>query len=153
MEGLHKILENHPFLMGIEPGYIDLVVGCASNIKVEEGKFIFREGKKADNFYFIRSGKVALEIFTPERGCIIIETLGDGDVLGWSWLIPPYQWKFDAKAVEEVRAIAFDGKCLRNKCEADHDLGYELLMRFSRIIEERLQATRLRVLDLYGVTN
>jgi CRP-like cAMP-binding protein len=151
MEDLKRILIAHPFLQGIEPGYIDLVVGCAYNIKVDEGKYIFREGREADNFYFIREGKVALEIFSPQQGPIVIETIEDGDVLGWSWLIPPYLWKFDAKAVEQVRAIAFDGKCLRNKCEEDHDLGYELLMRFAHIIEERLQATRLRLLDLYGI--
>lgn len=151
MEDLKRILAVHPFLQGIKPDYIELIVGCAYNIKVDEGSFIFREGNEADNFYFIREGKVALEIFSPQQGPILIETIEGGDVLGWSWLIPPYKWKFDAKAVEQVRAIAFDGKCLRNKCGEDHDLGYELLMRFSHVIEERLQATRLRLLDLYGV--
>jgi hypothetical protein len=76
--------------------------------------------------------------------------LGEGEILGWSWLIPPYNWHFDARAVELTRAIALDGKCLRNKCEQDHDLGYELLKRFAHIMEQRLQATRLQLLDVYG---
>ncbi len=150
MENLKKLIADHPFLKGMHPEYIDLMAGCARNLKFEEGQFVFREGGEADNFYFIRSGKVALEIYSPQKGLDIIETLGDGDVLGWSWLIPPYKWKFDARVVEQARVIAFDGKCLRNKCESDHDLGYALLMKFSQIIEERLQATRLRLLDLYG---
>jgi CRP-like cAMP-binding protein len=93
---------------------------------------------------------VALEIVAPQRGPIIVETLGEGDILGWSWLIPPYNWHFDARAVELTRAIALDGKCLRTKCEADHDLGYELLKRFTNIMEQRLEATRLQLLDIYG---
>jgi CRP-like cAMP-binding protein len=77
--------------------------------------------------------------------------LAAGEVLGWSWLIPPYHWKFDARAIEQTRALALDGKCLRTKCEEDHDLGYELLKRFAQIMEERLQATRLQLLDVYGL--
>ena len=81
---------------------------------------------------------------------MIIDTVEEGDVLGWSWLIPPYHWHFDARAIDLTRAIALDGKCLRTKCEEDHNLGYELLKRFSHIIEQRLQATRIRLLDVYG---
>jgi len=94
---------------------------------------------------------VALEIFAGHRGPITVETLEDGDIVGWSWLFPPYRWRFDARAVETTRAIALNGKCLRTKSEQDHDLGYELLKRFARIVEERLQATRLQLLDVYEV--
>ncbi len=153
MEDLGKILSEHPFLKGMDRHYIELITGCASNVKFDTGKFVFREGEEADNFYFIRYGKVALEIFTPERGPIVIDSLEGGDVLGWSWLIPPYKWKFDARTIELVRAIALDGKCLRTKCEEDHDLGYQLIKRFSHIIEQRLQSTRLQLLDIYGVTS
>lgn len=150
MENLEKILAEHPFLQGLESHYLDLIVGCASNVKFDAGQFIFHEGEEANQFYVIRHGKVALEIFSPERGAIEIDTLEEGDVLGWSWLIPPYHWRFDARAVELTRAIALDGKCLRNKCEEDHDLGYQLLKRFAHIIEQRLQSTRLQLLDVYG---
>ncbi|MCX8011107.1 MAG: cyclic nucleotide-binding domain-containing protein, partial [Ignavibacteria bacterium] len=101
-------------------------------------------------FYLIRAGRIALEIYVPEKGHVKIQTLEEDDILGWSWLIPPYRWHFDAKAIETVRAIAIDGKCLRRKCDDDVNLGYELFKRFSHIMESRVQALSLQVLDLYG---
>ena len=151
METLERILAEHPFFKEQEARYLQLIVGCAANVRFDAGQFIFREGEEANQFYVIRHGKVALEIFAPERGPIMIETLGEGEILGWSWLVPPYHWRFNARAVELTRAIALDGKCLRTKCEEDHNLGYELLKRFAHIIEQRLQATRLQLLDVYGV--
>jgi CRP/FNR family cyclic AMP-dependent transcriptional regulator len=151
MESLEPILSSHPFFKGLEQKYIHLVTGCASNVRFDAGKFVFREGEEAQHFYLIREGKVAIEIFTPHRGHMTIETLDEGNILGWSWLIPPYIWHFDARALETTRAIALDGKCLRKKCEEDHDLGYELLKRFSHIMEQRLSSTRLQLLDLYDV--
>jgi hypothetical protein len=94
---------------------------------------------------------VALEIHVPARGSVTIETLHDGDLLGWSWLFPPYRWSFDAKALGETSLISFDGACLRGKCESDPVLGYELMKRISQVIIDRLQATRMRLLDVYGV--
>lgn len=151
METLEPILAQHPFLKDLEPHHIKLIVGCASNVRFDAGEFIFREGEEAEQFYIIRAGKVALEIFSPDRGPIIIDTLGEGEILGWSWLIPPYHWRFDAQATELTRAIALDGKCLRTKCEEDHNLGYELLKTFAHLVAQRLDATRLQLLDLYGV--
>ncbi len=150
MENLENIVSEHPFLKGLDPQYIELVSGCASNVRFEAGQYLFREDEEANWFYIIRQGKVAVEAYAAERGSLIIDTVEEGDVLGWSWLIPPYNWHFDARAVELTRAIALDGKCLRNKCEHDHNLGYELLKRFAHIIEQRLEATRIRLLDLYG---
>lgn len=150
MENLETILSEHPFLQGLAPEHMHLIVGCASNVRFEAGHYLFREGDQADKFYFIRQGKVAVEIRAPGKGPLVIQTLGEGEVLGWSWLIPPYEWHFDARAVELTRAFALDGKCLRMKCEEDHHLGYELLKRFTDIIEQRLQATRLQLLDVYG---
>ncbi len=151
MEQLDVIIQEHPFLKGLEPKYISLVAGCASNVRFEEGQVLFREGEEAHSFYIIRQGKIAIETYAAERGSIIIDTLTDGDILGWSWLIPPYNWHFDARAIEPTRAIALDGRCLRGKCETDHNLGYELLKRVAYIMEDRLQATRIRLLDLYAV--
>jgi CRP/FNR family cyclic AMP-dependent transcriptional regulator len=144
------ILSQHPFFKDLDPQKLQFIAGCASNVRFEEGKFLFRDGEDANNFYVIRAGKVAIEIFSPKRGAITIQTLREGDVLGWSWLFPPYRWHFDAKALELTRAISLDGKCLRNKCEEDHDIGYELMKRFSDVIIQRLQATRIQVLDLYA---
>ncbi len=153
MENLEQLLEHHPFFKGLEPKHIKLVAGCGSNVKFEAGEFLFKEGEEANAFFILRRGKIAVEAFAAERGSIIIDTLNDGDILGWSWLIPPYNWHFDAKAVELTRAVALDARCLRTKCEEDHDLGYELLKRFAQIIEDRLQATRIQLLDLYSVSS
>lgn len=149
METLEPILAQHPFLQGLEPQYLGLIVGCASNVRFNSGQFLFREGEEANQFYMVREGKVALQISTA-RQPIIIQTVDKGDVLGWSWLVPPYRWRFDARALELTRAIALDGRCLRRKSEEDHNFGYELLRRFSTIIMERLEATRLQLLDVYG---
>ncbi|NUM82456.1 cyclic nucleotide-binding domain-containing protein [bacterium] len=150
MEDLKAYLIEHPFLQGLNQHHLDLIVGCAKNVRFDTGEFIFKEGQEANEFYLIRHGKVALEMYAAEKGHITIQTIGEGDVLGWSWLIPPYNWQFDARAVEITRAIALDGKCLRDKCEHDHDLGFELLKRFSNIVSQRLESTRLQLLDVYG---
>ncbi len=147
---LSYILAEHPFLKGLKPAHLDLITGCATNVRFNAGKYIFREGEQANQFYILREGKVAVEIYGAQQGAITTQTLEGGDILGWSWLVAPYKWRFDARAVELTRAIALDGKCLREKCEKDHDLGYELLKRFSRVIAERLEATRIQLLDMYG---
>jgi len=148
VETLEPILAKHPFLEGLDAAYLKLLVGCASNVRFNAGEFLFHEGDDANEFYMIREGEVTIQIQGAGRGPITVQTLGEGEVLGWSWLIPPYRWRFDAIAEELTRAIALDGKCLREKCEEDHNLGYELLKRFTGIMVERLEATRLRFLDL-----
>ena len=151
METLERIITEHPFFVGLDDAFTNLMVGCASNVRFQARTYILKEGDPANTFYLIREGKVAVEVLAPQRPPIIISTLSNGEILGWSWLLPPFQWKFHARAVEDVRAIALDGKCLRTKCEENHDLGYEILKRFARIIELRLDATRLQLLDVYAV--
>ena len=151
MHTLEPILAEHPFLKGLKQEHLELLVGCASNVRFEAGAFVFRQGQEANHFYILRDGKVAVELFAPQKGAVAIDTYGEGDVLGWSWLIPPYHWRFDARAIEPTRAISLDARCMRAKCEADHELGYELMQRFARIIEQRLDATRWQLLDVYGV--
>ena len=150
METLERILSEHPFFKGLEEPYLQLLVGCASNVRFNAGEVVFREGEEANRFYLIRQGKVAVEMFAPSRGPIILQTLGEGEVLGWSWLVAPYLWRFDGRAVELTRAIALDGECLRGKCEEDHDLGYELMKRVSLVMEKLVQATRMQLADVYG---
>jgi CRP-like cAMP-binding protein len=150
METLEPILAQHPFFHDLDARHLALLVGCASNVRFAEGQFLFRTGEEANQFFLVRHGRVALEIVVPGRPALTVQTVGAGDILGWSWLIPPYHWLFDARAVEQTRAVSLDGRCLRTKCEADHDLGYELLKRFAHIMEQRLQATRLQLLDVYG---
>jgi CRP-like cAMP-binding protein len=150
MKTLEPVLKEHAFLKKLRPEYLKILVGCAANVHFAAGKYIFHEGEAAGKFFLIREGKIAIEIHAPGGDPIIIQTIGPGDVLGWSWLIPPYRWSFDARAVESTRAIALDGRCLRGKFDKNHSLGYELLRRFSQVIVKRLEATRLQLLDLYG---
>lgn len=150
METLERILADHPFFRALPPAHLGVVVGCAANRRFASGELVIRAGEEANEFFLLREGKVALEAAAPGRPPVVIQTLGAGEVLGWSWLVPPYHWKFDAVALAPVRAIALDGKCLRGKCEADPALGYELLKRFALVMEQRLQATRLQLLDVYG---
>ncbi|MGD0457371.1 MAG: cyclic nucleotide-binding domain-containing protein [Terriglobia bacterium] len=149
METLEKVLSEHPFLNDFPDRHLELVVGCASNVRLEAGQFIFHEGEEANTFYLIRQGKVALQIFSERRGPLTILTLGEGEILGWSWLFPPYRWKFSARTLEPTRVFAIDGQCLRAKAEQDHELGYELLKRFAYVVEDRLEAMRLQLINVY----
>jgi CRP-like cAMP-binding protein len=128
------------------------IVGCASNVRFAEGAYLIREGEIANKFFLIRSGRVALEIDVSGRGGLRIQTVGPGEVLGWSWLISPYRWHFNGVAVMDTRVIALDAECLRNKCENDKHFGYEMLKRLAVVMEKRLEATRIQLLDLYGTT-
>ena len=150
-ENLSEVLKTHPFLKTMEDKYIDTLLTCASNVVFKEGEYLFREGEEATKFYLIKNGKIALELHASERGMIRIQTLSQGEVLGWSWLISPFRWHFDAVAVADVRAFAVDGKCLRTKTEENHDFGYEMFKRFSQVLENRLKNTRLQLLDVYGL--
>jgi CRP-like cAMP-binding protein len=150
IEGLERIVKEHPFFAGLQESLCKLVCGCAKNVRFEAGQFLFHEGEPANEFYLLRHGRVSLELHAPERGPVTFQTLGPGEVVGVSWLIPPYRWTYDAKALELVRAIAMDASCMRQKCEADHDLGYEMMKRFMPVLIQRLQATRLQILDVYG---
>ncbi|MFH0907973.1 MAG: cyclic nucleotide-binding domain-containing protein [bacterium] len=150
IHNLEPTLREHPFFQGLENKHLELLVGCASNVRFDAGEFICRADEPADKFFLIRTGKVAVEINVPQRGPMTIQTLDDGDLVGWSWLFPPYTWNFDARATTLTRAIALDARCLRTKCETDYQLGYEMMKRFSAIMVERFQATRLQLMDLYA---
>ena len=147
---LDAVVLDAPVFAGIDYGYAAQLAGCARTTGWGDGELPFREGDSADAFYVVRRGRIALELFVPGRGPLTIETIEPGEVVGWSWLFPPYRWHFDGRAVGAVRAIAVDGACLRTKCDNDPALGYELMRRFSQVMLERLQATRLRLADVYG---
>lgn len=148
--GLDAIVLDAPVFAELDAEYAAQLAGCAQTTGWEPGEMLFREGDAADAFYILRRGRVALELFIPNRGALTVETIESGEVVGWSWLFPPFRWHFDGRAVEPVRAIEVDGACLRAKCDDDPGLGYDLMRRFSRIMLERLQATRLRLADVYG---
>jgi len=150
MRTIDQIVADSPVFEGLTREQLELIAGCARNVGFEAGERMFREGEPADTFYLVRKGRVALSTHAPARGSVVIETLDPGEIVGWSWLFPPYVWHFDARAVDEVRAVAFDGACLRDKCEVDTALGFELMRGFAGVMIDRLQHTRLRLLDLYG---
>ena len=149
METLRGILSEHAFFKDFPARHLELIVGCASNVCFDAETFIFHEGEAAEKFFLIREGKVALQITSERRGALNIQTLGPGEILGWSWLLPPYLWKLAAKVIDPTRALAIDGHCLRDKAAQDHDLGYELLIRFSRVFVKRLESIRLQLANVY----
>jgi CRP/FNR family transcriptional regulator, cyclic AMP receptor protein len=150
MEGLERIVMAHPFFAGLEAELGQLVSGCARNLRFNRDQYLFHEGDAANEFYLIRHGAVALEILPPGQSSVVFATEGEGELVGTSWLIPPYRWRFDARAVELTHAIGIDARCLRDKCEADHHLGYEMMKRFLPVIVKRLDEARLQILDVYG---
>ena len=150
MRTLDRVVLESATFAGLDDVYAEQLAGCSQTVGFEAGEMLFREGEPADTFYVLRRGRVALELYVPGRGPLTIETIDPGQVVGWSWLFPPHAWHFDARAVAPVRAVAVDGACIRAKCEQDPALGYQLMQRFSAVLLERLNATRLRLADLYG---
>jgi len=149
-ESIAELVANHPLFAGLPGDTAELVAGCARNVAFEPGELLIVEGEPADTLYLLRRGRVALEVRSPAKGAMVIDTLAPGQVLGWSWLFPPYRWSFDARALDPVGVVSVDATCPRSKAEADPAFGYELMQRLGAVILQRLQATRLRLLDLYG---
>ncbi len=147
------VVSAHPLLAGVPPATVAEVAGCAKNLAFAAGTLLLAEGDPADSVYLVRRGRVAIEMHAPGSGPVVIETVGPGSVVGWSWLVPPYTWRFDAKAIEPVGAIALNAACLRDKAHADPVVGYALMARVAAVLVDRLQATRLRLLDVYGHGN
>jgi CRP-like cAMP-binding protein len=152
MRTVEELVGEAPVLGALTPEHRDTIAGCARNAAFQDGEYLMREGQPADTFYVIRQGDVALETFIPQRGPVTLQTLHTGDLVGWSWLLPPYRTAFDARAGGTTHTLAFDGACLRGKCETDPALGYDLLKLFAGVIVQRLQSTRLQLLNVYGTT-
>ena len=149
MEDLERPLREHDFLKGLSEAQTRFLVSCAKNVRFQMGEFLMRETQRADVFYLLRAGRVALEINVPGRGPIQMESIGPGDMLGLSWLFPPHRVHLDARAVESVAALAFDAACLRGKMDADSALGYALTRRMLAETYKRLERVRLQRLDVY----
>lgn len=135
-------IAEHPFLSGLQPEHLRILARNAMKVHYDPGELIFREGDPANRFYLIEKGRVLLEWQGKNQTAIAVETLGPGDVLGWSWLFPPYYWHFDARVLEPTTAMFFYGTRLRAECEQDHSFGYEMMKRMSHVVIQRLQATR-----------
>jgi CRP/FNR family transcriptional regulator, cyclic AMP receptor protein len=147
-EPMAKRVALHPFLAGMNRTHLALLTDCAIAAHFEKGQTILRKGEFAKGFYLIESGEVVLESCEESGQPVVVDTIGPGNALGWSWMFPPYVWRFTARAVEHIDAIFFYGTTLREYCEKDHSLGYELLKRTSLVMLRGLQATRDRMLSI-----
>ncbi len=145
-----QLLAEHEFMRGMENCHIERMAEFARLKIVREDDYMFREGEEADCCYLIRDGCIAIEVRHPSRGAVTIQTLSAGKVVGWSWLSPPYLWRFDGRALELTRGVCLGSEQLRAACEEDHEFGYQILSRLMPVVSERLEATRLQLLDLYA---
>ena len=149
--GLDELMKEHHFFDGFDKKALELMAGCARNETFRAGEYIFKSSSDATHFYIIRHGNVSVELPVPGRGRITLQTVGEHETLGWSWLVPPYRWSADAKTISLVRAISLDAVCLRTKMEEDHELGYRIMQRFVPVLAERLHSATVQLLDLYGL--
>ena len=147
---LEAAVAAHPFLIGVSEHHIRLLADCAIQTHFEAGQVIFLEGETANRFYLVEQGEVVLEAAGTGDKQVVIETVRDGELVGWSWLFPPYVWHFTARATKPTSAIFFYGTVLREYCEKDHTLGFELFKRMSEVMTRRLQLARTRLLQAYS---
>jgi CRP-like cAMP-binding protein len=150
MPDLEAILGGHPFFLGMESDQLVTLASVATSASFAVGNQIIKQGEVADACYLLLEGDAALEIVIPGKGAQVMQTLHAGDILGWSWLFPPYEWTFDAQALTPLRAVRFDAAALREAKAADPVLNSELMERFAEVLVIRLQAARLQLMDLYG---
>jgi CRP-like cAMP-binding protein len=146
-QGLLGTFASHTFLSNLSDRHLMLLASGARPFQAAPGEYLAREGESAKAFYLIQSGHATLGIHTPDRGVVPVQTVGPGEVVGWSWLVPPHRWQFECRALDTVGGIAFDAEWLREKCEQDHELGYHLLKQLVAVMAGRLAATRLQLLD------
>lgn len=146
LEPLETRVGLHPFLVGLQSHYIKLLADCALAKQFAAGDYLFRQGEFANRFYLIEEGEVVLEALDPAGKSVVIEEVGPGKLVGWSWLFPPYVWHFDARATKPTTAIFFYGTILREYCAKDPSLGFELFKRMSQVMIERLQSARTRLI-------
>ena len=143
-------LASHPFLHGMSHDQLGLLAEAASDVTFPARHRLFEDGGNATRFWLIQSGHVSLDLHVPGEGPVVIDTIGMGELLGWSWLFPPYKWAFGAVAATPIEAFEFDAPAVRACCEADPGLGYELNQRVTRVLAKRLQATRIRLIARTG---
>jgi CRP/FNR family cyclic AMP-dependent transcriptional regulator len=147
-QSLYDLVARQPFFKGLNAGQLQLLTGSALEMQFEAGQTIFQEGSPANRFYLILEGSVLLESEMADRSSIPIQTLGPGDDLGWAWLFPPYSLHLTARALEPTRTIFFYGTRLREQCEQDHELGYQLMQRIALVATQCLRATQQRLMEL-----
>lgn len=149
-EDLSGVLSEHAFVSGLSEEYVKFLTGCTANVKFQPREFLFREGDAANVLYLVREGQAAIQVYSPGKGTTTLATIGPNEIAGWSWVVEPYVSHFDVVAISTVRAISVNAQCLRKKCQSDPEFGYQMLARMTKVMEHRLEATRLQLLDLYG---
>lgn len=150
IDNVKELIASHRFFSHLKSEYHQAMAECACLKTYKTGDALGREGSTSDFFFALLEGRVAIESYQPGRDPVTLQTIHGGEIVGWSWLFPPYEWVFDAKALTDVRTIAFDTSCLRDKCEINPALGFELMKRFAQVMTMRLKATRLQLLDMYS---
>jgi CRP/FNR family transcriptional regulator, cyclic AMP receptor protein len=150
MRTIADLLAEHPFFRGLPDKVITDLASCSVNRHFQPDELLFRTDDSADRMFALRSGRVALEITSSVRRPAVVETLEAGDIAGLAWLVPPYRWYLDARAVEPTSAVDIDAGCLRRHCEEDPAVGYVVMMRVAQAMFVRVQSARVRLLDLYG---
>ena len=150
MKRIESELHSHLFVRGMDQKYVNRLAECGATIEIPGGVYVFRQGQPAEEFYLILDGWIDVELFSASGGPVLLQKLGPGSVLGWSWLVAPYRWRFDARSVGPVRAIKIDAIRTREMMETDEKLGYELQKRFLQIIGERLESERMKLIELYA---
>jgi CRP-like cAMP-binding protein len=141
------LFEGRGFFAGLAEPYAEIISGLASYRDVRIGELLFRHGETADRFFLVRRGLVAIELYAPGRTPIVVEHVENDDVVGWSWLVEPYRWNFDARAVEPSSLIAVDAPALRARCNAEPAFGYEIVRRFIPVMAHRLSSARERLVE------
>lgn len=146
-KSIEQIIAEHPFFAGLSKESMAFLAGCAKKRRLKEDEVLFRHGGKANRFFLVLDGRVTVEVAAIEGPSLDLRNLGPGDLLGWSWLIPPYRWHFQARAEEPVEVLEFDGRAVLRRCEDDPAFGYDLLKRFSGLMSERLAAARGKMMS------
>jgi CRP/FNR family transcriptional regulator, cyclic AMP receptor protein len=150
METMEPILAAHPFFKGLDSRYLKLILACAARKTFTPGEFLCRDNEAAQSFYVIHHGRVAVEIYRARRGPVTVQTIGEGEVLGWLWFDKPYHWHLDARALDLTRVISLDVPCLLDRCNQDHDFGYELMRRYAHHLAVQFRVTKVQMADFYG---
>jgi CRP-like cAMP-binding protein len=149
VESLARSLATQPFCRDLTQTQVEFLAGCAKNARFDPGTLLVHEGTLAESLFIVRSGRVTIESQVPGRGSVKVDTLGPGDILGWSVLLPPFRWHLDARALEPTLTFALDANCLRGKVQADHSFGYAFTLQLLASASQRLMQARLQQLDVY----
>jgi CRP/FNR family transcriptional regulator, cyclic AMP receptor protein len=150
MNGLETVLATHAFTSRMNSRYIRKLSECASYLEIQAGQYVFRQGEVADVFYLILDGAVEIELFSSTGGPVVLQKIEVGSALGWSWLVPPCRWRFDARVVKPLKALKIDAKRLRILMQEEPAFGFEILERFLQILGERLESERMSLIGLYA---